>query len=64
MRVGFGKAASHEFRSPLNAILGFAQLMSSDTPPPTPLQMASITYAQFKSDYDTLFQQGWRLYIL
>jgi signal transduction histidine kinase len=27
---------SHELRSPLNAILGFAQLMVSDSPPPTP----------------------------
>src|SRR6202020_1181970 len=33
---------SDELRSPLNAILGFAQLMSSDTPPPTASQIASI----------------------
>ena len=33
---------SHEIRSPLNAILGFSQLMDSDTPPPTPAQKESI----------------------
>ncbi|MFC3109370.1 PAS domain-containing protein, partial [Undibacterium arcticum] len=32
----FLSGMSHELRSPLNAILGFTQLMASDSPPPTP----------------------------
>jgi PAS domain S-box-containing protein len=38
----FLSSMSHELRSPLNAILGFAQLINSETPPPTPAQADSI----------------------
>jgi PAS domain S-box-containing protein len=48
----FLSSMSHELRSPLNAILGFAQLMISDTPPPTPSQTASV---------DQILHGGWYL---
>ncbi|HEX5698516.1 MAG TPA: PAS domain S-box protein [Rhodoferax sp.] len=38
----FLSSMSHELRSPLNAILGFAQLLESGTPPPSPTQAASV----------------------
>ena len=48
----FLSSMSHELRSPLNAVLGFAQLMESDTPAPTPSQKASI---------DQILHAGWYL---
>ncbi|MFX1689669.1 hybrid sensor histidine kinase/response regulator [Paraburkholderia sp. A2RI-6] len=51
----FLSSMSHELRSPLNAILGFAQLMASESPPPTPSQQASI---------DQILRAGWHLLAL
>ncbi len=48
----FLSSMSHELRSPLNAILGFAQLMESDSPLPTSTQKASI---------DQILHAGWFL---
>jgi PAS domain S-box-containing protein len=48
----FLSSMSHELRSPLNAILGFAQLINSDSPPPTPAQTESI---------DQILHAGWYL---
>src|SRR2546430_6053162 len=48
----FLSSMSHELRSPLNAILGFAQLMESDATPATPAQKGSI---------DEILRAGWYL---
>ncbi|MDD5708493.1 MAG: hybrid sensor histidine kinase/response regulator, partial [Kiritimatiellae bacterium] len=51
-KSNFLSSMSHELRSPLNAILGFAQLMETDSPSPTPGQKESIAQ---------ILQAGWHL---
>jgi PAS domain S-box-containing protein len=51
-KSNFLSSMSHELRSPLNAILGFAQLIESGSPLPTPDQKTSI---------DQILQAGWYL---
>ena len=51
-KSNFLSSMSHELRSPLNAILGFAQLMDTTSPAPAPSQKESI---------DQILKAGWHL---
>ena len=51
-KAEFLSSMTHELRSPLNAILGFAQLLSMGATPPTSTQ---------KSNIDQIVQAGWYL---
>jgi signal transduction histidine kinase len=48
----FISSMTHELRSPLNAIIGFAQLMETETPPPSLSQKESVTH---------ILKAGWHL---
>ena len=54
-KTEFISTMSHELRSPLNAILGFAQLLEFDSPPPTPAQQDNI---------NRILKAGWHLLTL
>ena len=51
----FLSSMSHELRSPLNSILGFAQLLECGSPPPTPLQQGKV---------EQILRAGWYLLTL
>lgn len=48
----FLSSMSHELRSPLNSILGFAQLLECGSPPPTPSQQGKV---------EQILRAGWYL---
>ena len=51
-KSNFLSSMSHELRSPLNTVLGFAQLLNSGTPAPTSSQQESV---------DHILKSGWYL---